>query len=198
MSLRGRKKSDLRAAPAGVTSIEVLVATAIAVVALLVTAEVTIVHSTLYRSFGSATEINRAAVLPLERIRAAVMSAKRVVDNRTIGGAIFQSGKETIVLELPSVDASQNIIVGSSDFLAIARDQLNPTKIFTVGEIATSSARNGVKTQIASLVENFRFRYNDVMPALATKVDVTLTVSQTALPTKPRAVGGLTFILRNK
>ncbi len=184
--------------PCGVGALEVIVAIAIGTIIFLVVTEVIISNNILYRSFSSTIEVNQSASFPLERVRALVTGAKRVLANKTISGTTYVSNKDTLVFELRSVDANQNIIVGSYDAFAITRDPLNTSKLVSIGAVATGSARNGLKTELASLVDEVIFRYNNPTPSEATLVDLFLAVKQTSAPSEPRAISGLTFKLRNK
>ncbi len=99
-------------------------------------------------------------------------SARRVVSSRIVNGRAYESGTSTVVLELPSVDASGNILSGAYDYVALGIDPSDKATFILDIDAATGSDRIDGTYVKASLVDKLIFRYNTVNVTTATSIDV--------------------------
>lgn len=166
----------------GLTLVEVLLAVVIslAVAGLLL---VVIINSAgiYYKQSSKLTEglnINDS----LLNIRNSIKDAKAVVANYTGDSQTYTSGPTTLVLKLSSIDSSNNIIADKFDYFVFYLDQ-NKLRLRTFPD--NFSSRKAQNRIFSTLVDNLVFKYfnsaalaQEVVPANATKVQVTLTLSQ--------------------
>jgi len=107
-------------------------------------------------------------------------SAKQVVASQTINGTAYTTGTSTVVLQLPSINSSGDIVVGSYDYVAIGLDPTDSSRFLYDLDAAAGSARADGTFIKAELVDKLIFRYNAVVQTSATAIDLYIRTSETA------------------
>jgi len=120
-----------------------------------------------------------------------------VVASRTVNGTAYVSGADALILQLPSLDASYNVIDGSFDYMVFARDGAASTTIFSDTEPAVGSIRPAAKRSMTTYNQTMIFRYNASDVTKANRVSVYLVNSQTVKGTVFTTKAWTSLFLRN-
>lgn len=96
--------------------------------------------------------------------------AKRVVTSRVVNGVLYTSASGTVVLELPSLDASGRAVSGADDYVAFFRDPADPAKLRVSLEAHVVSSRQSLERTLLAHVRTAGFRYDASTPAGADAV----------------------------
>lgn len=169
----------------GVTVMETLVIIVVMTVIMLLVTQIFALSYDVFYKQGARIEVATDAALAARAIAEAARGATRVVDAATINGTAYASSADTLVLELPSVDAASDIIVASFDMVAFTRDATDPSLLIVDTEAAAGSARVSGTRVLAEDATALVFRYNDPVITDATRVS--------ALFKNERAVRGASF-----
>lgn len=178
----------------GFTLIEVLITAAI-------TAAMIGAFATFYASFTrlyayeQATKgTNTAAGAVAESVEAEALPADHVLASHTFSEGTYASGASTLVLELPSVDASGAILSGEDDYAAF---YLSGTSAYRVVDTDTGSARRAGVVKLGDNVTTLSFSYDsgDMSQVKEVTVDVIASTTSHGAPVAREA--DVTVRLRN-
>ncbi len=166
----------------GFTLIELLISMAIAAVVggLLL---VIIVNSTgLFYKESSKVNIGLNTNDALAMLRKSIKGSNSVMAAYTAGSQIYPSVATSIVLKVPSIDQSSNIISGVFDYFVFLKDG---TKLVFKTFPDNLSSRKAQEQVFSTNVDDLVFEYLNsqdpplrVVPPLATKVRITLTLKR--------------------
>lgn len=166
----------------GFTLVEILIVMGITAIAGILLVVIIVNSSGLFTQQSTkVTEglnINDALV----QIRNTIKGASAVVTSYTSGSQTFVTGSSQLILKVPSLDSSNNIIADTYDYFVFYLDQ--KTLHFKIFPNALSSRQ--IRDQIFSTnVDILNFQYLntaippvEVAPVTASKVRVTLTLKQ--------------------
>jgi Tfp pilus assembly protein PilW len=101
-----------------------------------------------------------------------VLSASSVLGSRTINGTDYTTGTSTLVVRLPSLDASGAILASTYDYIAIGVSATDPTRFVVDIDADANSVRRDATRLPAALVDKLIFRYNAVDPTAATAIEL--------------------------
>ena len=161
------------------TLAETIASIGIMTVVLVIVAQIFILSYDVVLKQTGRVDNDVGAIFAVRRISDAARGASAVVANRTINGTAYTTSVSTLILELPSLDSSSNIIANTYDYIAFYRSGAEPTKIFTDTEPGAGSVRLGGKRLMTAFNQTLAFRYNAVAAADADRVSVYLVNSQT-------------------
>lgn len=138
----------------------------------------------IFNQQSAAIETQSQAKLVTSTITRDVQQANKVIQSRTFGFYLFTSSSDTLILELPSIDNSQNIIQGKFDYEVFYLDPANPQKLKLKREVALESSRRSETKTIANLIENLTFVYKkgsiEVLPSDSEIITIKVTNSRTS------------------
>ena len=177
---------------------EAVVYLAIASILLVIIANIFITQSQVYDKETAKSDIDLYAKTALNRIVEASLSATTVVASRNFGVTNFQSGHQTLILELPSLDNNQNILINTYDYLALYLDPDTSSKLYMQIDAATGTARLDKTILLATFVTNLNFRYNKSNTVEATKIDVSLALEKIVRGITQRSENTTAIFLKNK
>lgn len=112
------------------------------------------------QSSGSASMIMR-------EIESLTVPADAVLETHTFPSATYTSSATTLVLEIPSIDSSGNVIANTYDYAAFYTVGTNAYRLLTAN--AASKRASGTK-QLSSTVTSLTFTYNNTDFAQASAV----------------------------
>lgn len=181
-------------ARAAFTLVELLVIIAIATSVLAALAYLYLVNNRVillqYVSISAATSITTL----FDSVRDVALQADRVVVSHNFGGNTYSSGSTTVIFELPSIDTSGTIIVGSYDYIGYV---MNGNSVYRYADIASgSSRRSGTKLLTTSLT-NLTITYDSADFATVTTTTLSATTSVSYAGNAFTAHERQTFILEN-
>ncbi|MBU6388800.1 hypothetical protein KGQ72_02925 [Patescibacteria group bacterium] len=122
-------------------------------------------EQTSVESSGSATAVMRD-------IESLVLPADAVLGAHTFANGTYTSTSTSLVLEIPSIDSSGNIIAGAHDYAAFYI--VGTTSVYRLLQPNASSARASSTKQLSSTVSSLTFSYNnaDFTKVSSTTVDI--------------------------
>lgn len=163
----------------GLSLLETVIYTFIGILIIIVISEIFVNQSNLGQKRTSQSDLEKSAGSGIENIKTAVQGARTVVLSRPFGNIAYTSDEDTLILEIPSVNGSGNIISGSYDYMVFFIDPLDSSLLKATTEPATGSARPGNTRIISSSVSTVEFRYNKVNTVDSTALDATIITSKT-------------------
>lgn len=125
----------------------------------------------LFTMQETVVEVDTSASAAIDEVRAAALQANRVVSSHAFSGATYASGTTTLVLRLPSVDASGTILPGAYDYVGF---YATGTTAYRATDAAAGSMRQSGTKRLSGVLRSLAFTYNnaDVTRATSTAVDV--------------------------
>ena len=125
-----------------------------------------------------------------------IAQADQIEASRTINGVLYTTGGTTIVVRLPSFDASGDLLASTYDYFVFTQ---NGTNLNQVVELAANSGRKAGNKLLSDKVDSFALTYNNGTVTAASKVTVNLTTKAYFRGTQfADATLAQTIFLRNK
>jgi len=192
MNLRTAKKDER-----GFSLMEALTVIGVMTIVLLMVDQIFAVSYDVYVKQSARTENENGAVFAARNISELSRGASEVLASHVINATTYTTSATTLVLEAPTLDASNNIVADSFDHIAIYRDGTEPTKIFSDIEPAAGSKRLSGKRLVTAHNSILRFRFNDPDVTNATRVQMYLVNTQTKRSTTLTTKAWIAMFLRN-
>lgn len=182
----------------GATIIEGLTVIGIMMVVLMIVNQIFVSGYGLFVKQSARTDVENGVVLAARAIAETTRGATEVEVSSVINGTTYTTGTNVLVLKVPSIDSSDNVIAANYDHIAVYRDATDTTAIKTDTQISGASQRPSGKKIITKYNSILAFRYNDPTPADATRVQVYLRNALTTRSTTVTAKAWTAIFLRNK
>jgi type II secretory pathway pseudopilin PulG len=115
------------------------------------------------------------------------------VTNYPESSPTVSSSANALVLKIPSIDSSQNILANTYDFVLFTQPSASS---LSMQIISNGSGRSSSTTNLATTVANLRFVYNQPSAVTADRVSVRLSLD-TSLPGFSRLASERTIFMRN-
>lgn len=164
---------------------------------LVMVSEIFTVSYDIFIKQSARSENETGAVLAARAISEAARGADSIESSYVINGTTYTTSANVLVLKLPTIDASNNVVPASYDHMAIYRHSAQTTKIFADIDAAAGSKRiDGQKLMTANNTI-MQFRYNDPDVASADRVQVYLVNSQTKRQTVLTTKAWTAIFMRN-
>jgi len=103
----------------------------------------------------SAAEINSDARLAMDRIVRDVRWATQLETVRTIGGTTYLTGDDELILKIPAVDVSGDIIDDEFDYVVYTLDTTDPSRLRKIIDPDSDSSRDSMNQIIAKNISSF-------------------------------------------
>ena len=181
--------------PRGATLLELMVTIAITVMIFTILGAVFLAQGRFFAIEDAIAETQLNAFQAIDATGLLASSATQVVASRTINSTAYTSSVTLVILEIPSIDASDDIIIGEFDYVAIGQDPSDSAKFITDLELGTGSARASGKNTKALFVDKVIFRYNTVTITDADAVDLYVRTTKDARGTTIKMPLGKIFFL---
>jgi hypothetical protein len=179
------------------TLTETFITIALSVVIMLALVNLYLNFNTLYLYQQTYVATTNAAGNALKALNAAVLPADLVIASHTFSGTTITTGTSTLVLELPSINASGDIIAGAHDYIGFATTS-SSTDLYQRTDANAASTRTSGVRRVATLVDSLFLGYDTSSATAATRISATTT---TKLVTKNGTVQTTLhqlFYLRNR
>lgn len=187
-----------RRRPAGLSLMEMMVVIGIMMILLLIITQIFAVNYDIFLKQSKRTDNEVGAILAAKTISQMARGALNIEESRTIGGTLYASSASQLVLRLPAIDASNNILPGTFDYVAFYRSPTQTTKIFAVTEADAGSFRQSNTRLITAYNSTLIFRYNDPVPTEADRVSLLVVNTQTQRGITLTTKGWTSIFLRNR
>ena len=155
----------------GFSLIETLILLAVSVAALIALVNVFFIFNSLYGYEQAFLKTAGSAGTAMNALQSSILQADAVLASSTFSGTTYTSTTTSIVLELPAIDASGNLILGAKDRVAFFASS---TKLYRLTAAAGGSARVSGTTTLTSALQSISFTYSasDVAQSASTTVDL--------------------------
>ena len=164
----------------GVTTLELAVSLAVGSVVFMILGSIFIAQGRYFAIEDATAQTQYNAFQAMDTVGLFVGSARQIVASRSIGGTVYTTGTSTLVLELPSITSSGDIVADTYDYVALGLDPTDASKFFYHIDAAATSARRDGRYVKAALVDKLIFRYNEVTQTSASAIDFYIRTSQAA------------------
>lgn len=156
----------------GFTLVETVVVIALTTMMMLALSTLYINFNSLYAYQQTVVATTGAAGGAINAISSAVLPADQVLASHVFSSGTISSGVSALVLELPTVDASGNIVAGKHDYIAF---YLTGTDLYRKIETDAGSARISGTKRVSVLVSSLAFTYDNVDFTKVTNVTTNIT-----------------------
>lgn len=151
----------------GFTLLETVVVLGLSVAAFAAITNIFFIFNTTYGYQQAFMAAAGSAGASMNAFEAAVLPASQVLSSHDFNGTTHASATTTLVLELPSLSGSGEVIPGVKDYVAF---YASSTELYRVVEADANSARaSGVK-KLSTTLQTLSFTYDNVDVAKATSV----------------------------
>lgn len=164
---------------------------------LVMVSEIFTVSYDIFVKQSARTNNETGAVLAARAISEAARGAETVESSHVINGTTYTTSADVLVLKLPTLDSSNNVIAASHDYMAIYRHPSQTTKIFSDIEAAAGSKRVTGQKLVTAYNTTLQFRYNDPDVTKADRIQIYLVNSQTKRSTTLTTKAWLAIFMRN-
>lgn len=151
-------------------------------------------YNNVFKIQVAYNELNSTSTIAFDRISKNIRAAATLVESHTINSTEYTTDSDTLILQIPSIDADQDIIFDTYDYLAYYKDG-SLLKIDL--EANPSSSRNSGIQTTASFVDSIIFNYNKTDYSQVSKVEIILVNTKTVSNQQPRIIMQSTVQLRN-
>lgn len=158
----------------GTTIIEILVAISIFVVAFVIIGALFVSHTKLFKMQESVVSLKLYKSLFAKNFRETAEAAKSISATYSFGGIPYTSSSSTVIFQVPSIDATDEIIPGAYDYVVFYHEGEN---LFMQTAPSLSSQRKNLKQKIGDSLENMIFRYNSTSPTGASLINAFLRLN---------------------
>jgi len=179
----------------GFTLIETVVVVAISAVALIALANLFFIFNSIYgyqQAFMAAAGSSGASMNAFEL---SVLPAGQILASHDFSGTTYSSGANTLVLELPSVNSSGDIIQGTNDYVAF---YTSSTKLYRLTQAAAGSVRVSELKQLSATLLSLDLTYDNADLTKATNVIVDIQTRSSFKQQTVRSHLSEQLYLRNK
>lgn len=120
-------------------------------------------------------DVDMSANQVVYEVEQAALQASAISASHTFGSATYYSGSSALVLQVPSIDSSGNIISGSNDYIAFFAT--STTNAYEVVDAAVGSSRGDTTRLLSDVLSTLTFTYGTTTPANATSTTVDVVTS---------------------
>jgi len=159
----------------GITLIELLIGLAVFAILILFLANFFNSYYDSFNNLQASSSVAKSTGIFINLVGNAVRQANKIDSSRTVSGNLYTSNATTMVLELPSIDASANTISGAYDYMIFYLDGGN---IYWIVDANALSSRKPGSQIIASDISSLSFTYDNPSVTSANKVDIAVTAKR--------------------
>ena len=142
----------------GTTLVEAVVIVAVSVVVLIALVNLFFVFNMIYGYQQAFIATAGSAGISLNALEASVLPAEAVLVSRSFSGTTYTSGATTLVLALPAVDDSGEMLSGVTDYVAF---YASSTEFYRLVEAGAGSVRLSGRTKLSSTLFSVSFTYDN-------------------------------------
>jgi prepilin-type N-terminal cleavage/methylation domain-containing protein len=143
---------------AGFTLIETVIVVAISVSMMTALGILVYTFNKISTYEQAAVQSSGSASAMMREIESLALPARAVLQTHAFSGQTYTSSSAVLVLEIPSIDGSGNVVASTYDYAAF---YVTGTNAYRLLEANASSARASNTKQLSSTVSALTFTYND-------------------------------------
>lgn len=181
----------------GMTIIETLVSLFVGIILVVALTQSFVILLRLNDAQKIVSRLTLHADRGIARIAKVTQESKQILANAVILGTTYTTSATELVLQVPSVNASGQLINGSFDTVAYRRNPSSTDQLLEITDGQTGSIRTDGTRIVSQFVTNLIFRYNNSTPTSATIVTVFIKTGSTVHGTPKESANQTTVKLRN-
>jgi prepilin-type N-terminal cleavage/methylation domain-containing protein len=161
----------MRRSLSGFTLLEVLIALALALIIFSAMTTIYIRYGSYFASQTAAVSVGETAAISLNELSELVPQADTVVSSRTFSGTTYTTGATTLILELPSVSSTGDVIASTYDYVVF---YVKNGILYRTMEIGSGSIRHAGTKLLTDKLGAVSFIYDnaDVTQAKSVTADI--------------------------
>ena len=161
----------------GFSFAETVVVVAILIILLIALLGIYLNYSKVYTYQQALIKTSNSARIAMNELRSAALQSDKIIDSYSFSGTTYSSNENTLVLEIPSIDGSGNIVSGKYDYAVF---YTSGTNLYKRVQPESSSSRPSGTKQLSDTVAMLSFAYNNADLAIANKVDADIRMQAAA------------------
>lgn len=162
----------------GFTVMETLIVVAVSVVLIFAFINLYIGYDTLFSAEEVRLTARESASVVVSTLYDAALQADTILASRTVAGSLYTTGADTLVLELPAITSSGDVIAETFDYVAF---YVSGTGVYRVLEANAASSRVSGITQLTAVLDPspsaFVLGYDTADVTEATRIDISVTTT---------------------
>jgi type II secretory pathway pseudopilin PulG len=162
----------------GFTIVETLIVLAIFIVMTVTLGYLYVGYNKSFVYVQATVDVAGSAGSVVSEVSDAVKQATRVVTSHTFSSTNRTTGANVLVVELPSIDSSGNILAGDFDYVAFYMTGVN---VYMAIDADSSSSRTSVTKILSDTGQSLGFTYDNGDMSLVTMVNVNIQTSKVVL-----------------
>jgi hypothetical protein len=111
----------------------------------------------------------------VKELQSAALQADQIVASHSFSGTTYTTNGNTVILEIPSIDGSGNIIDGKNDYVVF---YLTGKNLYRRIEVDAASSRPSGQNKISDVVSTLSFVYDNADLSEATKIETDLEMQK--------------------
>lgn len=153
----------------GFTLLEIVITIAISLVLLSGLMGLYEWHQKVYLQESASVMATSAVRTALLNMSKSIAQSSGIEASHDFSGTVYTTGGNSVVLELPSVNSSGDVIASTYDYIAF---YLDDSSVYQITEAAVGSVRNSGTKLLSENVQIFSLTYNNGNPTAASNVTI--------------------------
>ena len=129
----------------------------------------------VYSNQQTKIKIGNSAREAAGELQSAALQANQIIASYDFSGTVYSTDQHTLVLKIPSIDGSGNIVSEKFDYAVF---YLIGKSLFRLVEADAASSRPSGLNKISDAVSTITFTYNNADLTLATKIDADMEMQK--------------------
>jgi hypothetical protein len=160
-----------RSNKSGFSFIEAIFASAILAFVLVAFVVVYINFFKFYNRQQAEMKLEDSARNIAKEVQNAALQSNQIASSHSFSGPVYNTDQDTLVLEIPSIDGSRNIVNEKYDYVVFYKTGEN---FYKLTEADAASSRASSLKQLSDSVVTLTFTYNNPDLAQANKIDANI------------------------
>ena len=145
----------------GITLIETMIGLAISALLVVILSYCLVIVLRLNEAQKTISALTSSTDRGIYRISSSIQQSSQILSSAVISGTTFTTSSSVLVLKIPTVNSSGQIISGSYDTVVYRRNPSDLSELQEITDAEAGSARFDGTHLIARFVTNLLFRYNN-------------------------------------
>lgn len=181
----------------GITLIETMIGIFISVLLMIILSYCLVIVLRLNEAQKTISALTSSTDRGIYRISSSIEQSSQIQTSAVISGTTYTTSSTVLVLKIPSVNSSGQIIAGSYDTVVYLRNPSSASEIQEITDAQTGSTRFDGTHIIARFVTNLLFRYNNSTYSSSSMATVFLKTGATVRGALKESANQITVRLRN-
>ena len=181
----------------GITLIETMIGLAISALLVVILSYCLVIVLRLNEAQKTVSALTSSTDRGIYRISSSIQQSSQILSDAVISGTTHTTSSSALVLKIPTVNSSGQIISGSYDTVVYRRNPSDLSELQEITDAEVGSARFDGTHLIARFVTNLLFRYNNSDYSSASTATVFLKTGTTVRGVLKESANQTTVRLRN-